>query len=48
VISSAINFETIALYVSYVKFKTNEVYVITAARVENSVIQSGVHIFSFI
>ena len=44
-ISSAINFETIALDVIYIKLKTNEAYVITTTHVENSVFQTGVHSF---
>jgi len=48
VISSAINFETVALYMIYIKFKTNEAYVITATHVENRVFKTGVYSFSFI
>jgi len=48
VIYSAINFETIALYMIYIKFKTDEAYVITATHVENRVLKTGVHSFSFV
>jgi len=48
VISSAINFGTIALYMIYIKFKTNEAYVMTAMHVENRIFKTGVHSFSFI